>query len=170
MGQSRQEQLDRCVEIVYDNFVNPLPHNYYITSQQVRMLVKDRFEVDRTEAANIATLFDDRYIRERPTKNGNLFNLEGIQRAAELGKDVPLDDDLQDEIIEFLHDAYLESPSKPLVNRDNLHAEVDGSETAIDLNLYVLKLRGWVETRTHSGVGDAGYHSAELTEATRSQL
>lgn len=170
MSADRQDRLDRCVEIVYDQFIDPQPHNFYITSDTIRQIAQEELGVDREEAADIATLFNDRYIRERPTKNTDLLNIDGIKRAAELGKDVPIDGNLQDRILDFLYDAYIESPSNPTVSRAVLQDEFEESETSVDLNTYILKLKRWVETGSHVGIGDDGYRTLELTESARSQL
>ncbi|MDL0121305.1 hypothetical protein [Halobacterium salinarum] len=107
---------------------------------------------------------------EQPAKNSDLLSHEGVERVDEIRDDVPVDEDVQGELVDYLYEYYLESPSRAAVERDQLLADFDASETNIDLNLYVLKTADWVDTNTQMGIGDAGYKSVELTEIGRKRL
>ncbi|MEE6210877.1 hypothetical protein U3A55_12030 [Salarchaeum sp. III] len=166
----RQQQLDKVLEHLYDEFIDPQPHTFYISAGHAVQQIEDILNVDSREAQDVWQLFKDRYVSERPTKNSDLLSHEGIERVDEIRDDVPVDEDFQEELIDYLHDYYLESPSRPAVERDQILADFDASETKIDLNLYILKTAGWVETNSQVGIGDAGYRSAEITEIGRKQL
>lgn len=170
MSKSRQQKLDECVKAVYDGFIDPQPHNFYILRQSCIENFSNSLNVSNEEARDLWALFKDRYVRDRPAKNGDLLNVAAIERAKDLGKDVPLSSQTQDEITEFLYDEYMESPSRPEVPRNKVIDELPFSEKEIDLNIYALKLNGVVETTTHIGIGDAGYRTAELTDFARRQL
>jgi len=167
---SRQQQLDQVLEHIYDEFIDPQPHNFYITAGQVIQQIQEVLDVDSREAQDVWQLFEDRYVRPRPTKNSDLLSHEGIERVAEIRDDVPVDEDLQEELVDYLYDYYLENPSRAAVERDQILDDFDESATKIDLNLYILKTASWVETNSQLGIGDAGYRSVELTEVGRKQL
>lgn len=166
----RQQQLDEVLEHLYDEFIDPQPHNFYISPGHAIQQIQEVLDVDNREAQDVWQLFKDRYVRPRPTKNSDLLSHEGIERIDELRDDVPVDEDLQEGLVDYLHDYYLENPSRAAVERDQILEDFDESETKIDLNLYLLKTAGWIETNTQTGIGDAGYRSAELTEIGRQKL
>lgn len=166
----RQQQLDEVLEHFYDELIDPQPHNFYITAGHAIQQIQEVLDVDSQEAQDVWQLFKDRYVYPRPTKNSDLLSHEGIERVDEIRDDVPVDEDLQEELVDYLYDYYLERPSRAAVERDKILEDFDGSEIKIDLNLYILKTAGWVETNTQMGIGDAGYRSAELTEIGRMQL
>ncbi|MFD1572216.1 hypothetical protein [Halorubrum laminariae] len=167
---NRQQQLDEVLEHFYDGFIDPQPHTFYITAGHAIQQIEDILDVDSREAQDVWQLFNDRYVIQRPTKNGDLLSHEGIERVDEIRDDVPVDEELQEDLVDYLYDYYLENPSRAAVERDQLLTDFDVSETKIDLNLYILKTAGWVETNTQMGIGDAGYRSVELTEMGRRQL
>lgn len=168
MSSDRQQQLDECLEAVYSGF-SESPHSFYISRGGFIQIVENNTSVDDGETQDLWALFNDRYVQPRPSKNSDLLNLSAIERADELGMDVPVADDLQEEIVDRLYDEYLDSPSRPAVPRDDLLDELDYSEQEIDLNVYVLKLQNWVEAAS-SGIGNQAYRNVELTQAARNQL
>jgi len=167
---NRQQQLDEVLEHFYKGLIDPQPHTFYITPGHAIQEIQEVLDVDSREAQDVWQLFKDRYVRSRPAKNGDLLSHEGIERVDQIRDNVPLDENLQEEIVEYLYDHYLESPSRAAVERDQLLQDFDASETKIDLNTYILKTAGWVETNTQMGIGDAGYTSIELTEIGRKRL
>lgn len=167
---NRQQQLDTVLEYIYDEFVDPQPHTFYITAGHTIQIIQEVLDIDGQEAQDVWQLFKDRYVQPRPTKNSDLLSAEGIERVDELRDDVPVDEDFQERLVDYLYDHYLESPSRAAVERDQLLDDFDATETKIDLNLYILKTAGWVETNTAVGIGDAGYISVELTDIARQQL
>lgn len=165
----RQQQLDEVLEYCYEEFLTPQPHGFYVSAGHAINIIEEALNVDSNEAADVWELFKDRYIHPRLSKKSDLISDEAIQRLNEIREDVPLDGDLQEELINYLHDEYIENPRRP-VERDQLLENFDSTELEIDLNIYVLKLRNWVETNTQMGIGDEGYSSVELTEAGRQKL
>ena len=167
---NRQQQLDTVLEHFYDDFIDPQPHTYYISAGHAINQIEDILDVDSREAQDVWQLFKDRYVHPRPTKNSDLLSHKSIERVDELRDDVPVDEDLQEELIDNLYDYYLDNASRPAVERDQLLDDFDVSETKIDLNLFILRTAGWVETNTQVGIGDAGYASVELTDIGRRKL
>jgi hypothetical protein len=166
---NRQEQLDEVLEHFYDDLIDPQPHTFYISPGHAINQIEEILDVDSREAQDVWQLFKDRYVHTRPAKNSDLLSHEGVERVDEIRDNVPVDEDLQEELVDYLHDHYLESPSRAAVERDQLLEDFDASELKIDLNLYVLRTAGWVETNTQTGIGDAGYRSVEMTEIGRKQ-
>lgn len=166
----RQQQLDEVLEHFYDEFIDPQPHNFYIINASAIQQIQAVLDADRQEAQDVWQLFKDRYVRPRPMKNGDLLSHEAVERVDEIRDDVPVDEDFKEELVDYLYDYYLENPSQAAVERDQILEDFDESETKIDLNLYILKTAGWVETNTQIGVGDAGFRSVELTEIGRKEL
>ena len=169
MSAKRQEQLDECIEAIYNQFSNS-PHSFYISYGGFAQTIQESLGFDDREVQDLWALFEDRYVQPRPTKNADLLNLSALERASEIGIDVPLSDGLQNEIVEYLYDKYLENPSRPAVPRDAIVDEFGHTAEAIDLNVYALKLKGWVDTTPGTGTDDAGYRDAELTDNARSEL
>ncbi|MFD1588521.1 hypothetical protein ACFR9U_16200 [Halorientalis brevis] len=167
---NRQQQLDEVLEHFYDEFIDPQPHTFYISAGHAIQEIENTLNVDSQEAHDVWQLFKDRYVHPRPTKNSDLLSHEGIERVDEIRDDVPVDEDLQEELVDYLYNYYLENPSRAAVERDQLLDDFSASETKIDLNLYILKTAGWVETNTQVGIGDAGYRSAEISEIGRKKL
>lgn len=167
---NRQQQLDEVLEHFYEELIDPQPHNFYISAGHAIQEIQEVLDVDSQEAQDVWQLLKDRYVHPRPTKNSDLLSHEGIERVDEIRDDVPVDEELQEELIDYLYDYYLENPSRSAVGRDQILEDFDESQTEIDLNLYILKTAGWVETNTQMGIGDAGYRSVELTEIARKEL
>jgi hypothetical protein len=167
---NRQQQLDEVLEHFYDELMDPQPHNFYISSGMAINNIQEILDVDGREAQDVWQLFKDRYVYPRPTKNSDLLSHEGIERVDEIRDDVPVDEDLQEQLVNYLYEAYIESPSRAAVDREQILDDFDESEKKLDLNLYILKTAGWVETNSMVGIGDEGYRSVELTELGRKQL
>lgn len=166
---NRQQQLDEVLDYIYDEFLTPQPHGFYLSAGHAIEVIETALNADSNEAADVWELFKDQYVYPRPTKNSDLISAEGIERLHEIRDDIPYNEKLQEEIVEFLHEYYLDNP-RGAVERDQILEEFDASDEAIDLNIYVLKVRNWVETNTQMGIGDEGYSSVELAEAGRKQL
>lgn len=91
---------------------------------------------------------------------------KAVQRAEELGEDILLDEEIQDEILEILLENYRDNPMRPAVSRDTLIKALDCSEDELDHNIWLLKKKRYVETETYLG-DSRGYREVKITDLGR---
>lgn len=162
----RQQQLDKVIENVYDDFISN-PNTYYIHRGTISNIERG-LGVDKKEAKNIWELFRQQYVRERPTKNGNLFSVDAIKRVDKIRDDVPIDEEFQSNLIDYLGEKYLNSPNNSTVKRDKILSEFNKSEKKVDLNVYILAQEGLIDRNFY--INSDKYESVELTELAKKQV
>jgi hypothetical protein len=97
-------------------------------------------------------------------KNTYYLSHEGVERVAEIQHNIPVDKDLQEKLVNYLYEQYLNTPKKPKVGREQILEEFNASTIKIDLNIYILDSCGWIKTYSAGYVDNKGYRTAELSE------
>lgn len=141
----------------------------FTVHRQAQHLIEDVADaVDSVDEDTVERVWqftiDDGFFERPPGGNSLQMTPIGVQRAGELGEEVLLDDDVQDEIVDILFAAYREDPSRHRVGRDELLEAVGFDEDVVDHNVWLLEEKGFVETTTSMG---AGYHAVEITRLGR---
>lgn len=131
--------------------------------------VTDLFDDVEDEAIEKVWRFtrDDGFFTRQPGGNAWRLTPKAVWRAYELGEEILLNDDVQDEIMDVLLQAYREEPSYPRIDRDDLLAAVGFSEDEVDHNLWLLAEKGFMETQTYLNERDAGYDEVGITQVGR---
>jgi len=129
--------LDRLVSSEYGVFESD-PLGYTADRERgIRKLKK--FGAGEQKAADAWKKFESKYLT---TGNGGVtFSIHGIDRANSLGEEPPLDEELRRRIVEELR-------SDGPVGLDELHDSVGGSRKGFEVNVWLLRSRGIVETST----------------------
>jgi len=168
MSDSRQEKIDAVLEAEYE-VCKEQPFTHRISYHNTLDRITDVIDVDRQEAANVKQRFKDLYLRRYSNKSYQL-NWDAFQRLSELRDDIPVSDELQDDIFDALSEEYKDNPASPSVSREDLHDSIDASELAIDLNLYLLDLRGYVTVDQQTGIGNRGYVRTRISDRAKSKI
>ena len=168
MNNSRQDKIDAILQAEYEAY-REQPFNHRITYHNTLDRITDVVDVDRQEAANIKERFKDLYLRPYSNKSYQL-NHDAFERLNELRDDIPASDELQDDIFDVLAEEYKNTPASPSMSRKELHDRINTGDLSIDLNLYLLSLRGVVNVDQQTGIGNSGYVSARLSEAARRRI
>lgn len=131
--------------------------------------VKGRFDYGEDETIEKVWRLtqDDGFFKRQPGGDAWRLTPKAVWRADELGEDILLDDDVQDEIMDVLLQAYRDDPSYPRINRDDLLAAVGFPEDEVDHNLWLLAEKGFVKTEAYINERDAGYDEVQITQLGR---
>lgn len=130
--------LDRLVRSEYGVFESA-PLEYTADRERGIRRLKE-FGVSGEEAADTWRKFERKYLRAG--NGGVTFSSHGIDRAKSLGEEPPLDEGIRTSIIKELRD------SGGSADLDQLHDSVGGSRKEFEMNLWLLRSRGTVETST----------------------
>lgn len=114
MESKRSDQLDTALEPVYDEFIEPHPHNFYIGWYQFEGIIAENTDIDEDEIHDVWTIFEERYVHARPTKNGDLLNVSAFERVDELRDDVPISEELRRTSSTICTKSTLRIPTGPL--------------------------------------------------------
>lgn len=110
---------------------------------------------------------DDGFYKRRPGKRSLTITPKTLWRAEELGEDLLLDDAVQDEILDVLLQSYRSDPTYPRVGREELIEALGQSPDIVDHNLWLLREKGYVDTKAYIESSDGGYRGAEITQLGR---
>lgn len=146
-----------------DFYENPVA-NFVYRQPSVNGLSED-WEEDTETVRKVWRISTDDGFYDRK-KNSWELSPKAVQRAEELGEDILLDENIQDEVLELLLENYRDNPMRPLVSRDTLIDALDCSENEIDHNIWLLKKKRYVETEAY--IGDSrGYSEVKITDLGR---
>lgn len=107
---------------------------------------------------------DDGFYDKR--KNSWELSPKAVERAEELGEDILINEEIQNEILGILIENYRDNPMRPAVSRDMLIKALDCSEDELDLNIWFLKKKRYVETEAYLG-DSRGYREVKITDLGR---
>lgn len=119
---------------------------------------------------------DVEYVWKLMTENG-YFRKRGksrritakeIDAAVEAGVDVPLDEEVQQDILQFLAEAERADVKHPEVSRTDLIEELDHPESVIDYNLFYCRSKGWADVDVY--ISSNPWTSAEITRFGRDMV
>lgn len=158
---------NELIQTTYRTFEDR-PFTFTVNRQAPSLIEEVADTVDGVDRETVERVWqftiDDEFFNRPPGGNSLQMTHKGVQRAEDLGEDVLLDDDVQDEIMEILFAAYREDPSRPRVGRDELMEALSFGEDVVDQNLWLLEEKGFVEVNTSMG---GGYHAVEITDLGR---
>lgn len=156
----QNQMIRRDYQEFYDNPVAHVVHR----QPHVNNPIKD-WDADSETVRKVWKITtDDGFYRKRD-KSWKLTP-KGVDRAEELGEEILLSEDIQEEILHFLIQKYNERPMRAVVQRDTLLDELDCSEKEVDHNVWLLGEKGFVDTEGYLG-DSRGYSQVEITQLGR---
>lgn len=160
---------NQLIKTAFSSFrENPFTH--IVSVQAPTLIQKVSEEMSDLDEETVEKVWrftkDDGFFERKPGKKSYSMTPKAVDRAVELGEETLLDESVQDEILDVLLQSYRENPTYPRINRDELIEAVGYPEDEIDHNLWLLREKGYVETKTYLGV-EAGYREVEITQLGR---
>jgi hypothetical protein len=124
-------------------------------------------DVDKTDVAyNWKLMTEEGYFRKRG--KSRRITAKEIDEAVNFEVDVPLDEEVQTEILRMLAEAEREDVNYPMVSRDELIKNLDYDPELIDYNLFYCRSKGWVDVGVY--ISSNHWEDAEITKFGRDMV
>jgi len=124
-------------------------------------------DVDKTDVAyNWKLMTEEGYFRKRG--KSRRITAKEIDEAVNFEVDVPLEEEVQTEILRMLAEAEREDVNYPMVSRDELIENLDYDPELIDYNLFYCRSKGWVDVGVY--ISSNPWEDAEITKFGRDMV
>jgi hypothetical protein len=120
---------------------------------------------------NITRLADNYCIHRSPLSGGNAIiepTAQTVDQLDQLGGETIISRGTVRDVLEVFYDEERENPRNPQVQRDELHDRLDSDDNEIDLTVWYLNEKHWIDALTY--LGATRYNGAKIEEAGRSVI
>lgn len=162
----REELLRTAVEdwLEQDNPFSDIVFEQQLVEDVTRRLSNN---IDRNDVEYVWKLMtEEGYFRKRG--QSRRITAKEVEEAEKLGVETPLDEKVQNDVLQVLADVERANVNQPKISRDDLVERLDYEEEVIDYNLFYCRSKGWADVDVY--IGSDPWETAEITRFGRDRV